>query len=137
MIANEWPDESQELLFEQLLISDERVQDEFDQLNRVLAEINDYPVTESPEPSDPAWRIDDFEVSRWRIVVEGDTRLDRIAAFRRDLHARDDIVSARVERFDDGQICIRLVTTGGIPMGPLERAVATLTRGEARISQAS
>ena len=48
-----------------------------------------------------------------------------------------DIIDARVESFNDGQISIRIVTTGGIPMGPLERAVSSLTRGEARISQES
>jgi hypothetical protein len=124
-----------ELAFEHLLASDERVQYEFDQLSQLLAEIDDAPADESAESVDPNWHINDYEVSRWRIVVQGHTRLDRIAHFRSELQRRDDIIDARVERFDGGEIAIRLVTTGGIPMGPLERAVWTLTRDGGRIIQ--
>lgn len=137
MTANELPSEVDELAFEYMLSSDERVQEEFDQLNRLLEEIDDHPVEEAPTQSDPSWRIDDHEVSRWRIVVQGNTRLDRIARFRSELQRRDDIIDARVERFDGGEIAIRLVTTGGIPMGPLERAVWSLTRGSGQITQES
>jgi hypothetical protein len=124
-----------ELAFEHLLASDARVQYEFDQLNQLLAEIDDVPSEEPAEAVDPNWHINDYEVSRWRIVVQGHTRLDRIAQFRSELQRRDDIIDARVERFDGGEIAIRLVTTGGIPMGPLERAVWTLTRDGGRIIQ--
>jgi hypothetical protein len=127
--------EREELAFEHLLDRDERVQYEFHRLNQLLAEIDDAPVNEGGESADPNWHINDYEVSRWRIVVKGHTRLDRIAHFRSELQRRDDIIDARVERFDGGEIAIRLVTTGGIPMGPLERAVWTLTRDGARITQ--
>jgi hypothetical protein len=136
MIVNGSPVERDELAFEHLLASDARVQYEFDQLNQLLAEIDEVPVTECGESTDPNWHINDYEVSHWRIVVQGHTRLDRIAHFRSELQRRDDIVDARVERFDGGEITIRLVTTGGIPMGPLERAVWTLTRDGSRITQA-
>lgn len=127
MTVNELTGEDAALAFEHVLSGDQRVQEEFEQLNQLLAEIDDHPVTESPTPSDPNWHINDYEVSRWRIVLEGNTRLDRIAAFREKLYRRDDILDVSVESFDCGQISIRLVTTGGIPMGPIERAVCSLT----------
>lgn len=133
MSANEMPASADALGFE--LEGDERVQHEFHQLNQLLEVINDHPAHTIETQSDPAWRIDDYEVSRWRIIVQGSTRLDRIAQFRSELQSRDDIVDARVERFDGGEIAIRIVTTGGIPMGPLERAVRVLTCDGAQITQ--
>jgi hypothetical protein len=135
MTINDITIERDELAFEHLLAEDERVQYEFEQLNQLLAEIDETPPAESNNIPDPNWHIHDCEVSRWRIVVQGHTRLDRIAHFRSELQRRDDIIDARVERFDGGEIAIRLVTTGGIPMGPLERAVWTLTRESGRIVQ--
>jgi hypothetical protein len=115
-------------VFEHLLEADNRVQQEFSQLSQLLETISEAPAGEPFDSADPSWLVNDFEVSRWRIVVKGNTRLDRIARFRAELQRRDDIIDARVERFDCGEIAIRLVTTGGIPMGPLERAVWALTR---------
>ncbi len=135
MSVNELHIPSQEFAFEQALKSDERVQHEFGELNRLLAEIDLLDSDEVEQQSDPNWRINDYEVSRWRIIVQGNTRLDRIAQFRSELQQRDDIIDARVERFDGGEIAIRLVTTGGIPMGPLERAVWSLTHDQPRITQ--
>lgn len=122
-------------VFELSLAGDERVQREFAQLNRLLEEIDHVEQTVEDNASDSNWYINDYEVSRWRIFVKGNTRLDRIAHFRSELQHRDDIIDARVERFDGGEIAIRLVTTGGIPMGPLQKAVWTLTREDARITQ--
>jgi hypothetical protein len=127
--------QADEVAFERVLANDERVQHEFDRLSRLLAEIDELPASDVDNATDPNWHINDYEVSRWRIVVKGNTRLDRIAHFRSELQRRDDIIDARVERFDGGEITIRLVTTGGIPMGPLERAVWTLTRDGTRIAQ--
>ncbi|TVR71166.1 MAG: hypothetical protein EA415_11850 [Sphaerobacteraceae bacterium] len=126
-----------EQVFEHVLAHDSRVQHEFDQLNQLLDSINEIPANELQDVADPSWRINDYEVSRWRIVVKGNTRLDRIAHFRAELQQREDIIDARVERFDGGEIAIRLVTTGGIPMGPLERAVWALTRNGSTISPAN
>jgi hypothetical protein len=127
--------ESVDQVFEQMLEVDQRVQHEFDQLNQLLDSLGSTPTPETDVVADPNWHINDYEVSRWRIVVKGQTRLDRIAHFRAELQRRDDIIDARVERFDGGEIAIRLVTTGGIPMGPLERAVWSLTRDGASITQ--
>lgn len=126
-----------DLAFYDDIVTDERVQREYEELNRFLSEINNMPPSEleAESETDPAWRVDDYEVSRWRIVVKGQTRLDRIAHFRSELQRREDIIDARVERFDGGEIAIRLVTTGGLPMGPLERAVWTLTRDRAQITE--
>lgn len=141
MTVNDMLEQTDELSFEHTLASDRRVQDEFDRLNRLLEQIEVSPLPETgdeldSEPNaDPSWHINDYEVSRWRIVVKGHTRLDRIAHFRSELQRREDIIDARVERFDGGEIAIRLVTTGGIPMGPLERAVWSLTRNSAQITQ--
>jgi hypothetical protein len=127
----------EDLAFDDDIVSDERVIFEFHELNRLLKEIDSIPPSEVETNADPNWRINDYEVSRWRVVVKGNTRLDRIARFRSELQQRDDIIDARVERFDAGEITIRLVTTGGIPMGPLERAVWALTRESAQITQTS
>jgi hypothetical protein len=134
MSVNENASDMEAFEFEHGLASDERVQHEFEQLNELLALINDQPAHNVETHTDPTWRIDDYEVSRWRIVVKGNTRLDRIAQFRSELQRRDDIVDARVERFDGGEIAIRITTTGGIPMGPLERAVRSLTHDGAEIT---
>lgn len=137
MISNEHIGTDKQV-FEHMLEADSRVQKEFKQLNQLLHTISEAPVVEPRDLADPSWRIDDYEVSRWHIVVKGNTRLDRIARFRAELQQREDIIDARVERFDCGEISIRLVTTGGIPMGPLERAVWALTRdGGEIVSQAN
>ncbi len=117
------------------IVADERVQAEYNALNQLLDTIDEVPSDRLETNSDPTWRVEDHEVSRWHIVVKGQTRLDRIAHFRSELQRRDDIIDARVERFDGGEIAIRLVTTGGLPMGPLERAVWMLTRDGAQITQ--
>jgi hypothetical protein len=125
----------EDLAFDDEIVADERVRREYYELNRLLAKIDDIPVSEQPVTTDSNWTISDYEVSGWRIVVKGNTRLDRIAEFRSELQQHRDIIDARVERFDCGEIVIRLVTTGGIPMGPLERAVWGLTRDKAQITQ--
>lgn len=117
-----------EVTFEHVLQNDERVQQEYDQLNDFLAKLSSSPIDESPTESDPAWRIDDLEVSRWKITLQGNVRFDRVAQFREKLQHRDDVIDARVDSIDQGMITIRLVTTGGIPMGPLDNAVWELTR---------
>jgi hypothetical protein len=128
MAVNDVHYQIDEFAFEHALSNDARVREEFDQLNRFLNDIHHLPVDVTPTQSDPAWRIEDHEVCRWRIVVQGNTRLERIVRFRSELKRRDDIIDVRVERSGDGEIAIHLETTGGIPMGPLERAVWTLTR---------
>lgn len=135
MRASDIENPVEDLAFYDDIVTDERVRREYTELTRLLAEIDEIPPAELETDSDPVWRVNDYEVSRWHVVVKGETRLDRIARFRSELQQREDIIDARVERFDGGEIVIRLVTTGGIPMGPLERAVWTLTRDGAQITQ--
>lgn len=106
---------------------DRRVQHEFQELNTLLEHIADIPLNETPASVDPNWRIEDPEVTRWLITLEGKVNLERIARFRRSLLSEDDVVDAQIVSLELGQIHIRVITNGGLPMGPLEHAVGKLT----------
>lgn len=107
--------------------SDQRVQDEFRELNTLLEQIAEAPIDESPKVTDSGWKIDDPDLFRWLITLEGRVNLERIACFRQSLLREDEVIDAQVVSLEHGQICIRVVTTGGLPMGPLELAVGELT----------
>jgi hypothetical protein len=111
---------------EEVLRKDVHVQYEFDQLSRFLEEISDFPLDESPATSDPLWPIPENNVSRWVITLEGEMQVDRVSVFRKSLLGCQNVVDARVHNLMDGHICIRLVTTGGIQMGPVEQALSIL-----------
>jgi hypothetical protein len=111
---------------EELLDRDIRVQHEFEQLSRLLKEIVDIPLNETPVTSDPSWPIPERHVSRWLITLEGEIRSDRVTAFRGTLLKCDNVIDVHVSDLLDGHICIRVVTTGGIHMGPLQRAITEL-----------
>lgn len=114
-------------MLEKQVIADERVQYELQELNSLLEHIADTPVADTPEILDSTWRIEDPDVDRWLITLEGQVNLERIARFRRSLLAEEDVSDAQVVRIENGQIQIRVITNGGLPMGPLELAVGKLT----------
>jgi hypothetical protein len=108
------------------LRNDGRVQYEFQRLNQYLDDITDFPLDESPATSDASWTIPENDVSRWVITLKGEMRSDRVSAFRTSLLGCDNVVDARVDDLSDGRIRIRLLTTGGIQMGPVQQAVRVL-----------
>lgn len=127
MVAQEM-DKVQALeIAERELDDDQHVQHEYQELHELLAQIADAPTSDAPAGMDPDWWIDDQEVSRWLITLEGRVNLERIASFRRSLLGEDGVVDAQIISLDQGQIHIRVITRGGLPMGPLEHAVGKLT----------
>lgn len=118
---------------EEALSRDERVQYEFEQLNRLLEEIVDVPLSEYSASSDPNWPIPEHHVSRWLITLKGELNLERVAAFRKTMLKCDNVLDARVHDLMNGRLCIRLVTTGGIQMGPIEQALGALRDGRGTV----
>lgn len=127
MVAQEQDLNQQQSIAAQDVGADQRVQHEFRELNDLLAYIAETPVTGEPVSADPNWTIDDPEVTRWLITLEGRVNLDRIARFRRSLLSEENVADAQIISLDHGKIHIRVITNGGLPMGPLELAVGKLT----------
>lgn len=127
MVAQETNLNERYSIMEQDVIRDQRVQYEYRELNSLLEHIAEAPEAGDPTPSDPTWWIDDPEIFRWLITMEGKVNLERISRFRKSLLREDGVVDAQVINLEHGQIQIRVITTGGLPMGPLELAVGKLT----------
>lgn len=127
MVAQEMDQVQPDEITEQQLIDDQRVQHEYRELHELLEQIADAPASGLPAITDPDWWIDDPEVSRWLITLEGQVNLERVRTFRRSLLREEDVVDAQIISLEQGQIHIRVITNGGLPMGPLEHAVGKLT----------
>lgn len=127
MVVQEASAVQQNNVLAQQVFADARVQHEFAELNNLLEQIAESPAPRTPQVEDATWRIDDPDVHRWLITLEGRVNLERIARFRQSLLREDEVIDAQVVAIENGEIRIRVITTGGLPMGPLELAVGKLT----------
>jgi hypothetical protein len=104
MVVNEMPARELEHTFEQLLAHDERVREEFDQLNQLLAEIDEHPVAENDTAAG--------RQRNRRVVIVIMAGRDRVPNDQAELHAlrlsRADTAAADDSQPDRAQSC-RLV----------------------------
>ena len=113
--------------FEDFVHDDERVRQEFQELTDFLQHIAEVP---GNNPGSSGLGIAQLgcssQMTRWRIQMSGQVRLERVNAFRERLQKQPEAVDVRIEEVTGGRITLRLITGASTTQEQIETRISML-----------